>query len=67
MFNFIYNRPRSIKHIENELFGALDFMMIGDFYEASLMKDNWIFQNVKDNVNALAPNFLANICPMLWT
>jgi hypothetical protein len=31
------------------------------------MKDNWIFQNVKDNVNALAPNFLANICPMLWT
>jgi hypothetical protein len=57
MFNFIYNRPRSIKHIENEFFGGLDFMMIGDFYEASLMKDSWIFQNVKDNVNALAPNF----------
>jgi hypothetical protein len=21
------------------------------------MKDNWIFQNIEDNVNALAPNF----------
>jgi hypothetical protein len=31
--------------------------MIGDFYEASPLKDNWKFQNVKDNVNALAPIF----------
>jgi len=31
--------------------------MTNDFYQAPPMKDNWIFQNVKDNVNALAPNF----------
>jgi hypothetical protein len=40
MFNVIYNRPRSIKHIENEVFGGLDLIMIGDFYEASPLKDN---------------------------
>jgi hypothetical protein len=31
MFNVIYNKPRSIKHIENEFFGGLDIIMIGDF------------------------------------
>jgi hypothetical protein len=32
--------------------------MIGDFFQASHVKDGWIFQNIKDNVNALAPNIL---------
>jgi hypothetical protein len=31
--------------------------MINDFYQTPLVKDNWIFQNTKDNVNALSPNF----------
>jgi len=31
--------------------------MIGDFYQTPLMKDSWIFQNIKNNVNSLAPNF----------
>jgi hypothetical protein len=31
--------------------------MIGDFYQAPPMKDNWIFQNIEDNVNALTPDF----------
>jgi hypothetical protein len=30
------------------------------------MKDNWIFQNIKDNVNSFNTKFLANICIMLW-
>jgi hypothetical protein len=37
--------------------------MTSDFFQAPLMKDSWIFQNIKNNVNALAPN----ICPMLLT
>ncbi len=32
--------------------------MIGDFYQVPPLKDSWIFQNIKDNVNALAPNVL---------
>jgi hypothetical protein len=31
--------------------------MTSDFYQARPMKDSWIFQNVKDNVNALTPIF----------
>jgi hypothetical protein len=31
--------------------------MIGDFYQTPLMKDSLIFQNIKDNVNALTLNF----------
>jgi hypothetical protein len=44
MFNVIYNRPRSIKHIENEFFVGLDFIMTSDFYDTSPMKDSWIFK-----------------------
>jgi hypothetical protein len=29
--------------------------MTCDFYQASLVKDSWIFQNIKYNVIALAP------------
>jgi hypothetical protein len=32
--------------------------MTSDLFETPLVKDSWIFQNIKDNVNALAPNFL---------
>ncbi len=48
MFNVINNRLRSIKHIQNKLFGGVDFIVIGDFYQAPL---------VKDHVNALTSNF----------
>jgi hypothetical protein len=41
----------------NKVFGDVDVTMIGDFYQASFVKDSWIFQNIKDNVNALTPNF----------
>jgi hypothetical protein len=27
--------------------------MIGDSYQAPLVKDSWIFQNIKDKINAL--------------
>ncbi len=57
MFNVINNRLRSIKHIQNIFLGGVDVIMTCDFYQAPPMKDSWIFQNIKDNVNALTPNF----------
>jgi len=57
MFNVINNRLRSIKHIQNNFFGGVDVIMTCDFYQTPLVKDNWIFQNIKNNVNALTLNF----------
>jgi hypothetical protein len=57
MFNVINNGSRFIKHIQNKFFGGVDVIMIGDFYEAPLVKDNWNFQNIKNNINALTLNF----------
>jgi hypothetical protein len=54
MFIVINNRLRSIKHIQNNFFGGVDVIMTSDFYQTPLVKDSWIFQNIKDNVNALA-------------
>ncbi len=53
MFNVIVNMLRSIKHV----IGGVDVIITNDFHQAPLMKDNWIFQNIKYNVNALALNF----------
>ncbi len=57
MINVINNKLKFIKHIKKQIFHGFDFMMTSDFYQAPHMKDNYIFQNVKDNVNALAPIF----------
>jgi hypothetical protein len=40
MFNVINNRLKSIKHIQNNFFGGVDVIMIGDFYQAPLVKDS---------------------------
>jgi hypothetical protein len=32
MFNVINNKLRSIKHVENNFFGVVDVIMIGDYY-----------------------------------
>jgi len=57
MFNVINNRLRSIKHIQNKFFGGVNGIMTYDFYQTPHVKDNWMFQNIKDNFNALTPNF----------
>jgi hypothetical protein len=57
MFNVIDNRLRSIKHIQNNFFGGVDVIITNDFYQTPLMKSSWIFQNIKNNVNALALDF----------
>jgi hypothetical protein len=56
-FNVINNRLRSIKHIQNNFFGGVNVIMINNFDQTPPMKDSWIFQNMKNNVNALAPIF----------
>jgi hypothetical protein len=50
-------RLTSIKHIQNNFFGDVDVITINEFYQTPFVKDNWIFQNIKNNVNALSPNF----------
>jgi hypothetical protein len=47
LINVIDNRLKCI-HIPNRLFGGLDFIVTCDVYQ----KYCWIFQNIKDNVNA---------------
>jgi hypothetical protein len=54
---FIDNNLKSIKHIQNKFFGGVDVIMTSDFYRAPLMKDTWIFQNIKNNVNTLTQIF----------
>jgi hypothetical protein len=57
MFIVINDRLKLIKHIQNNFLCGVDVIMIGDFYQAPLVKDSWIFQNVNYNFNALTPNF----------
>jgi hypothetical protein len=57
MFSVIDNRLRFIKHIHNKFFDGLDLIMTRDFYQTFFVKSSWIFQNMKDNVNALTPFF----------
>jgi hypothetical protein len=57
IFNVIVNSLRSIKHIQNNFFGGVDVIMTSNFYQTPLVKNSWIFQNIKYNVNAFTPNF----------
>jgi len=57
MCNVIDNRLRSIKHIQKKFIGGVDVIMTSDFDQATFMKDSWIISNIKNNVNALTPNF----------
>jgi len=57
IFNVIDNKLRSIKHIQNNFVGGVDVLMTNDLRQSALVKYNWIFQNIKSNINALTPNF----------
>jgi len=57
IFNVIDNKLRSIKHIQNNFFGGVDNLMTSDLWQSPLVKYNWVFQNIKSNINALTPNF----------
>jgi hypothetical protein len=53
MFN---NRLRFIKHIQTKILVVL-ISLTKMIYQTPSMKYSWIFQNIKDNVNALTLNF----------
>jgi len=57
MFTIINNKLKYIKHIQSKFFGGVDAIMTCDFYQTPHVKDSWIFQNIKNNVNALTLNF----------
>jgi hypothetical protein len=57
IFNVIDNKLRSIKHIQNNFFAGVDVLMTSDLCQSPFVKYNWIFQNIKGNINALTPNF----------
>ena len=60
MLNAIDQRLRSIKHIQNNFFGSVDVIVTGDFYQAPLVRDKWIFQKINEGLSALEPNFWQN-------
>jgi ATP-dependent DNA helicase PIF1 len=57
MLNAIDQRLRSIKHVQNKVFGGVDVIVTGDFYQAPLVRDKWVFQKPDEGLNAIAPNF----------
>jgi hypothetical protein len=57
MFNVINNRLSFIIYIQIYFFGGVDVIMTGDIYLTLHVKDNLIFQNIKNDVNASTPNF----------
>jgi hypothetical protein len=58
MFNVINNKLKSIKLKSIQIFFWWCWCYHDKWFLLSTpVKDSWIFQNIKDNVNALAPNF----------
>jgi hypothetical protein len=60
MFNVVDQRLRSIKHIQNKYFGNIDLIISGDLHQAPPVRDRWIFQNIDEGLNILAPSFWHN-------
>jgi len=58
MINAIDKRFWSIKHTQKKLFGVLDVIVCGVFvYQASLLKDKWIFERSDNKLNFLKSKF----------
>lgn len=57
MLHAIDQRLRSIMHVQNKVFGGLDVIVTGDFYQAPPVRDKWVFQQLDFGLNAIAPNF----------
>jgi hypothetical protein len=46
-----------IKQVHNEFIGELDIIMIGDFYQAPLVPDSWIFKPIINIFNSIVINY----------
>jgi hypothetical protein len=53
MLTFIDSRLRNIKRIHNKIMGGLDVIMIGYFYQATLVQDPWILKSRINGLNVL--------------
>ncbi len=60
MFNVKDHQLRAKKHIQNEFFCGLDFIMSCEFYQAPTTKDCWMFYSFNDSINALTTNIWKN-------
>jgi hypothetical protein len=57
MLTFIDSRLRNIKRIHNKIMGGLDVIMIGYFYQATLVQDSWILKSRINGLNVLGTHF----------
>jgi hypothetical protein len=51
MLNAIDQRLRFIKHVQEKFSGGVDVIVTGDFYQAPLVRDKWVFQRIDDGLN----------------
>jgi hypothetical protein len=57
MISFINNKVHIIKQVHNEFMGGLNVIMIGDFYQAPLVQNSWIFKPITNIFNTIALNY----------
>lgn len=66
MFNVIDNKLTLNMFIMIFLVILIWVIVTSEFYQAHIIKNNWIFQSVNDYINAFAPIVCANIYISLW-
>jgi len=54
MLDVVDQRLPFIKHVQNIYFGGIDVIVCGDFYQAPLINDKWVFQKLDNRLNSLA-------------
>jgi hypothetical protein len=58
ILNAINQRLYSIKHVQNNFSGDLNVIVTGDFYQAPLERDKWVFQRIDEGLsNPMTPSF----------
>jgi hypothetical protein len=57
MLFFINNKLHIIKQVQYEFMGGLNVIMIGDFYQAPLVQNSWIFKPITNIFNTIALNY----------
>ncbi len=57
MLSFMGCKLHVIKQVHDNFMGGLNVIMLGDFYQAPLIRDSWIFRPRLDKLNILGTNF----------
>lgn len=56
-FNLIDTRLRAIMHVPHKPFAGLDVILCGDLFQASPVRDRWLFAPKSNILEALSPTF----------